>query len=238
VVSHLFYRCHDETYDESRMISLPVDAQDGMVDLQFRLPTGIRPDYLRLDPADFPGIYGLSRVMLQESDDLQEKELPQLSSRLGHINGEWVESGGMPSLRLVSFDGDPSFEFEVGTALTEAAGDQGLQVTTRVDYEIVVSDPVLHRLLEQQAMVSMRQLSRARVDVQNLAGALSQQQKNTQELAHQFSQQREDIRSLTHAFSQQCLDALAASQQLQQSIGQLASRNFWSKLRRLIKRGR
>jgi len=252
VVSHLFYRRRDEAYDENRMISQPVDAQDGVVDLQFHLPAGIRPDYLRLDPADFPGIYGLKRVFLQESGDLQEKELPQLASRLGHVNGEWVESAATPSLRLVSFDGDPSVEFEVGSALGEVAVEQGLRVTTRVDYEVVISDPVLHRLLEQQAVVSMRQLSRARVDVQNLAGALSQQQKSTQSLAHTFSQQRENmqvlaeqlsrqrenLQDLVHEFSQQRMEALAALQQLQQSVDHLTRNNFWSRLKRLVKRGR
>ena len=237
VISHLFYRRHDEAYDESRMISQPVDAEDGVVDLQFRLPAGIRPDYLRLDPADFPGIYGLRRVMLQESSESQGTELPQLQGRLGHVNGEWMEAAGIQSLRLVSFDDDPSVEFEVGSALAEVAGDEGLQVTMRVDYEVVVSNPVLHRLLEQQAIVSMRQLSRARVDVQNLASALSQQQGSMQGLAQEFSQQRGNIQDLAQEFSQQRIEALATLQQLQQSIDQLARRGFWSWLRRLIKRG-
>jgi hypothetical protein len=205
VVGHLFYRRHDEAYDESRMISLPVDAEDGVVDLQFRLPPGIRPDYLRLDPADFPGIYGLRRVILQDGSDSQGEELPQLQGRLGHVNGEWAQAGGIQSLRLISFDDDPSVEFEVGSALAESAVKDGLQVTIRIDYEVVVTDPVLHRLLEQQAIVSMRQLSRARIDVQNLARTLS--------------------------------EALAALQKLQQSIDQLATRSFWSWLRRFIKRG-
>jgi hypothetical protein len=251
VVSHLFYRRHDEAYDESRMISQPVDGEDGVVDLQFRLPAGVRPDYLRLDPADFPGIYGLRRVMLQESSDSQGEELPQLPGRLGHVNGEWMEAAGIQSLRLVSFDDDPSVEFEVGSALAEAASNEGLQVTIRVDYEVVVSNPVLHRLLEQQAIVSMRHLSRARVDVQNLARTLSQQQGSMQDLAQEFSQQRGsmqglaqefsqqrgNIQDLAQEFSQQRIEALATLQQLQQSIDLLARRGFWSWLRRLIKRG-
>lgn len=237
VISHLFYRCHDQAYDETRMISLPVDAEDGVVDLEFRLPAGIRPDYLRLDPADFPGIYGLRRVMLQDGGDSKGEELPQLYGRLGHVNGEWAQAGGIQSLRLVSFDDDPSVEFEVGSALAESAGDEGLRVTIRVDYEVVVSNPVLHRLLEQQAMVSMRQLSRARVDVQNLAHAFSQQQRNMQDLALEFSQQRASVQDLAQEFSQQRIEALTAQQQLQQSIDQLAARSFGSWLRRLIKRG-
>jgi len=265
VVSHLFYRRHDEAYDESRMISLPVDAENGSVDLRFRLPVGLRPDYLRLDPADFPGIYGLRRVMLQDGNDSPVGELPQLHDRLGHVNGEWIESAGMQSLRLVSFDDDPSVEFEIGSALADAAGAEGLQVTIRVDYEVVVSDPVLHRLLEQHAIVSMRHLSRARVDVQNLDRSLSQQRSIVQDLAQEFSQQRSIVQDLAQECSQQRsivqglaqefsqqrssvlglvqevsmqrAEARLALQQLQQGIDQLATRTFWSRLRRLIKRG-
>ncbi|WP_217318934.1 class I SAM-dependent methyltransferase [Rhodanobacter sp. B05] len=265
VVCQLFYRGRDEAYDESRMISQPVDATDDTVDLQFRLPVGIRPDYLRFDPADFPGIYGLKRVMLQEGADSHVKELPQLPGRLGHVNGEWVDAAGMHTLRLVSFDGDPNVEFEIGSALAEVVGDDGLQITIRVDYELVVSDPALHRLLEQQAAVSMRRYARARVDVQNLSQAFSQQRGEMQGLAQAFSQQRgemqslaqafsqqrgevqnlsqavsqqrDEVQSLTHAFSQQREEVTLALQQLQQGINLLARRGFWPRLRRFIKRG-
>jgi len=251
VVCHLFYRGRDEAYDESRMISQPVDATDGTVDLQFRLPAGIRPDYLRLDPADFPGVYGLKRVMLQEGADSQVKELPQLSGRLGHVNGEWVDAASMHTLRLVSFDGDPNVEFEIGSALAEVAGSDGLQITIRVDYELVVSDPVLHRLLEQQAAVGMRRYARARVDVQNLSQAFSQQRSEVQNLSRAFSQQRsevqnlsqavlqqrDEVQSLARAFSQQREEVTFALQQLQQSIDLLARRGLWPRLRRFIKRG-
>ena len=203
VVGHLFYRHIDEAYDESRMISLSVDAQDGLVDLQFHLPAGVRPDYLRLDPADFPGIYGLRRVVLQDGGDTPEIELSRLHARLGHVNGEWVEAAGATSLRLVSFDDDPSIEFKVGDVLAEGGADQALHVTVRVDYELVVSDPVLHRLLEQQAVVSMRQVSRARVDVQHLERALAQQQQQMLDLSREYSLQRTSLQGLAQDFPQQ-----------------------------------
>jgi hypothetical protein len=203
VVGHLFYRRLDEAYDESRMISLSVDAQDGVVDLEFRLPAGVRPDYLRLDPADFPGIYGLRRVVLHCAGDTPEIELSQLHARLGHVNGEWVETAGLTSLRLISFDDDPSIEFKVGDVLAEGGADQALQVTVRVDYELVVSDPVLHRLLEQQSVASMRQVSRARVDVQHLEHALAQQQQQMLELSREYSLQQTSLQGLAQDFSQQ-----------------------------------
>lgn len=220
VVSHLFYRHRDEAYDESRMISLPVDASDGLLDLQFRLPVDIRPDYLRLDPADFPGLYGLRRVIFQDGTDSKAEELPELNARLGYVNGEWLDAGAMQSLRLVSFDDDPSIEFEIGSALADARLDKGLQVTIRVDYEIVVSNPVLHRLLEQQAFVGMRQLARARVDVQSLTRLLLQQYEKVQGLAREvpkaFSRHQADVQSLAQELSQQ----LASVNALEQAFSQ------------------
>jgi hypothetical protein len=225
VVSHLFYRHRDEAYDESRMISVPVDAHDGLVDLQFQLPAGVRPDYLRLDPADFPGIYGLRRVVLQPGGDAAQFELPQLPARLGHINGECVEAVGLGSVRVVSFDDDPSIEFEIGNALAEYSGGQGLQVTVQVDYEIVVSDPVLHHLLVQQAIVGMRQFSRARVDVQHLERSLVQHQQHMHDLSREYSLQSACVQGLTREFSQQqqSLHDLAREfSQQQQSLHDLA----------------
>lgn len=221
VLCHLFYRGREEAYDESRMISQPVDAIDGTVDLRFRLPLGVRPDYLRLDPADFPGIYGLKRVVLQEGADSPAKELPGLADRLGHVNGEWVEASGAHSLRLASFDGDPNVEFEIGSALAETAGSEGLQVTIRVDYELVVSDPVLHHLLEQPAAVSMRRYARARVDMQGLSGMVSRQHEEVRGLSQALSQQREDVQGLSQAFTQQQGELQGVTQALSQQRSEL-----------------
>ncbi|GAB2555851.1 class I SAM-dependent methyltransferase [Rhodanobacter koreensis] len=220
VVCHLFYRHHDEAYDESRMISQPVDVSDDIVDLQFRLPAGICPDYLRLDPADLPGVYGLKRVMLRQTGDVEGRLLDQLPGRLGHINGELLPANNMHSLRIVSFDGDPNVEFEVGSALVAGSGDESLEVTVRVEYEVVVCDPVLHYLLERQAMTSMLQLSRARVDIQNLSRAFSRQGMETQAAL-----------ASNHATTQ------VALQKLQQGIDELARRGLWSRVRRVIKGG-
>jgi hypothetical protein len=227
VVCHLFYRGHDEAYDESRMLSQPVDAADGVVDLNFRLPAGARADYLRVDPADLPGVYGLSRVMVRQGSDAPSRSLERLLDRLGHIHGELLPSADPQSLRLLSFDDDPHLEFEVGSALVQDGHAHRLELEVRVNYEVVVRAPTLHRLLERQAAVlnEMCQLSRKRVDVQNLA--------------RQFSQQRVAL----HGFGEQFLELAAESQRretalqdrlqrLEQSIDQLARRTLWSWFRR------
>ena len=238
VISHLYYRAQDETFDDSRMLSQAIDAVDGVVDLQFVLPAGIRPDYLRLDPADLPGIYGMGRVALQLGDDSPVQELPRLSDRLGHVSGELLPAAGTSSLRLVSFDDDPNVEFEIGSALD--AGPQGaaLKVTLRVEYEAIIGAPLLRHLLEQQAasLTDMRQLSHARVDVQNLAREFQLQRVMQQQLAREFQLQRVMQQQLAMEIDHVRTTLQGNLQQLQQSVDTLARRNFWSLLKRLIKR--
>jgi hypothetical protein len=218
VVCHLFYRDRDEAFDESRMISQPVDATNGVLDLQFRLPVGIRPDYLRLDPADLPGVYGLSGVVLRQQADGVVRNLDRLPDRLGHINGELLPTFGKQSVRLISFDGDPNVEFEVGSSLVEGHRDNWLEVTVRVEYELVIHDSSLHHLLQQQgtSLTDMRRLAGERADVQGLAHAFQQQRADVQGLAHAFQQQRTDVQGLAHAFQQQRTDVQGLAHAFQQ----------------------
>ena len=225
VICHLYYRRHDEAFDESRMISQPVDATDGLVDLQFRLPPGSRADYLRIDPADLPGVYRLSGVVLRQQGGDVGQNLDRLPDRLGHVSGELLPTFGTQAVRLVSFDDDPNVEFEIGSSLVEREGGATLEVTIRVEYELVVRDPSLHYLLEQRgaALIDMRRLSRERADVQKLASA--------------FQQQLIEMRSLAAELDHNNKVALSTLQPLEQSLDQLVRRSFWSVIRRIVKRG-
>jgi hypothetical protein len=250
VVCHLYYRSHDEAFDESRMISQPVDVADSLVDLQFRLPPGSRADYLRLDPADLPGVYGLSRVVLRQQGGGLVRNLDRLPDRLGHINGELLPTFGTQSVRLVSFDGDPNVEFEVGSSLVEADGDVPLEVTIRIEYELVIRDPSLHHLLEQQgtALTDIRRLSGERADVQGLKNVFQQQRMEMQNLAASLYrlemqnraaiQQGLEMQNLAAIQQRVEMQNLAASlQRLEQGVDQLARRSLWSVISRMIKRG-
>jgi hypothetical protein len=244
VVCHLYYRTHAEAYDEGRMISQPVDATDGVVDLQFRLPVGQRADYLRLDPCDLAGVYRLSELTLRQGSNGSPKSLDDLSARMGHLNGELLPDPSLRSLRLVSFDGDPHVEFEIDSVLGEWRGDEALELSIRVEYEVVVSDPVLHGLLEKQSasLTGMRQLARERVNVQSLSGEFTRQREELRALSVEFTRQREDLRVLSSEFTRQRenLQGLAGHAQavqsslqgVQQGIDVLSKRSFWSWLRR------
>lgn len=240
VTCHLFYRRQSEAYDESRMISHTVDTADGAVDLQFRLPAGMRPDYLRLDPADLPGIFAMSRIRMRQEGERTGQGLDRLRDRLGHVHGELLPTVNADGVRLVCFDDDPNIEFEVGSALAQWTDHSPIDVTIRVEYELVVSDPMLHCLLEQQAtsLSSMRQLLRARVDVQNLGREMSAQQLGMHALAQQFSQQQTEIGVLAGRLEQQHAATLTGLQQLKLGIDLLAMRGPLARIRRILNRGR
>jgi len=267
VACHLYYRCHDQAFDETRMISQPVDPADGVLDLQFRLPAGNRADYLRIDPADLPGVYGLSRVMVRREGEAAWRALAGLPDRLGHVNGELLPTMSTQSLRLASFDEDPYVEFEVGSALAEWRANEWLDVAIRVEYEVVVSAPALLRLLERQALqiTGMHRLSIERKDMQNLARDFTRQRKELLDLAREILQQRAvvqdlagevagrvelqrlagqltnqslEVQRLAESLERDRVVTQSALQQLQQGIDQLARRGLWQRIRRVIRRGK
>jgi hypothetical protein len=185
VVCQLYFRRKDQPFDDSRMFSQRVDSADGVVDLHFRLPAGARPDYLRIDPAGVPGVYGIGRIVLECGG--QTRELPDLAARLGHVNGQLIPADGAPMLRLVSFDDDPNLEFDVGSEIVAAADTATIGITIRVDYEAAIRDPSLRHLLvrQVQSLSDMRQLWRERIELQALASALADQQGMRRQISHQ-----------------------------------------------------
>ena len=201
---HLFYRQRDESFDESRMLSLPLDAADGVLDLRFRLPAGTMPDYLRIDPADHPGVYGFGRVALRQQADADWRELDGLPARLGHVHGELLPARTTQDVRLVSFDDDPNLEFEVGSALPERRAGEWLDIAVRVDYEVVIDAPALQRLLERQSesLSGMVQLSRERIDLQKLARDFAGQKNQLQILAGELGSQREVLHGQSLEFAE------------------------------------
>lgn len=176
VLCHLYYRQHDESYDDARMISMPVDPHDGVLDLHFQLPSGIRPDYMRLDPADLPGVYGLQHILLKQGGNALR--LDRLRDRLGHVQGELLPSLNADQLRLTSFDDDPYLEFETGSALLDALRDEApLELVVRIEYEALLIDPLVRRLFERQmaTIKDMQQLSQARMELRSIVHEIQQQ---------------------------------------------------------------
>lgn len=228
VVCQLYFRSTNQPFDDTRMLSQTVDSCDRMVDLHFRLPADTRPDYLRIDPAGVPGVYGIGRIVLECGG--KTRELPDLSARLGHVNGQLILADGASMLRLVSFDDDPNLEFEVGSDLAEAGDTATIGITIRVDYEAVIRDPSSRHLLERQihSLTDMRQLWRERIELQTLSSTLVDQQELHRQLLRQQGLHQQLLMQQVvhqHELQQQLL--------LQQESQQQEWRNYVSQQREL-----
>ena len=216
LVCHLYYRKGDESFDDSRMMSMEVDASQGVLDVRFRLPVGVAPDYVRFDPADFPGVYLIHGVQLNGCDVNGAKSLDPLHEHLGHVQGELLPRAGSQCVRVACFDDDPYVEFEVAAAVNGFSGNEVLEVTVRIGYEVVITDPAIHRILEWQALSDMRVLSHARVDVQGLSRDISAKFAGMERVIQQ------DVVN----------DISTRLTKMEQAVQKLASRNIWSWFRR------
>jgi hypothetical protein len=219
VVCHLYYRRADEPYDDARKVSFEVNALEGTLDVQFQLPRGVLPDYLRIDPADHPGIYGLQQVCLRQGGDVHAKPLKRLGDRLGHVEGELLQRIGMQSVYFASFGDDPYVEFEVGSAMAGFSEDETLEVVARIDYEIVLAEPSVRRLIERHAVTDIHERARAKVDVQNLA----------RDMSRQFA----EVSKQLAAISAQFIEMNARLNQIEFTI----RRSIWQRIRSWLRRG-
>ena len=251
IVCQLFYRGCNEGFDEERMLSCKVDPAHGTLDLRFRLPAGTRPDYLRLDPADLPGIYGLQQVTLGWNGQ-EAQALSGLPDRIGHVSGELLPTLGPPSLRLISFDHDPYVEFEIGSALEAADVAEGLEVLVRVVYELVLTDRASLRMIEQNALflTDMGERAVQRADVSRIQRELALQRTEAARLSADVARhralldaelkaQRESLRHLVeqsgHIGATQAV-LTGEMVRLGQGIQLLMRRRVWSRIRRLFGR--
>lgn len=173
IVSRLYYRQRSEGYDDGRSIPMVLDVSDPVLDVTFRLPSGARPDYLRLDFSDFPGIYELQGVSVKRAGS-SAVALEGLTGRLGFVHGEFLPGLRDGGLRMAGFDNDPYLEFEVGSALDGLSGDAPFEVTTRIAYEVVLDDPIVRQLMERHAasVRDMAELSRQRMDMRDTTAEL------------------------------------------------------------------
>jgi hypothetical protein len=211
VVCHLYYRRSDESYDDARKISVEVDIVQGVLDVEFRLPQGVAPDYLRVDPSDHPGVYGLRQIRLGRANGVEARPLEQLSQRLGHVEGELLQRAGTQGVCFASFDDDPYVEFEVGSVLADHAGHGAVEVVIRIDYEVVLVEPSSRRLIERYGLADLRERARARLDIQGLSREMSQQFVET---------------------SQRLAETNARLSEIERCIDGLAKRSIWSWFRR------
>lgn len=150
-VAHLYYRDADEPFDDRRMISWPLPDASGELDLRFRLPADSRPEFLRFDPVDLPGVFDVRGAELHALATGEYWPVPDLTLRLGAISGERLTSAETGSVRIASFGDDPYLEFFVGDLVAQAPATGAIEAVMHVRYDAVIESPSSRRLLQHHA---------------------------------------------------------------------------------------
>jgi hypothetical protein len=181
----IYYRGRDDGYDEQRsmMQTLPGSVVRTM-DFRFSLPENLRPDFIRIDPADAPGVYGMFRLALEYKDAAAPEGVGLLDIRkVGHLNAENLHPIGGRWLRFAAFHDDPSAEFSLAEVWQQLGDREVLALRVGIDYEAVLLDPtVQHIAYEQGLALAQRIPPPVAVDEFRLFTQLSRLEHGIQEL--------------------------------------------------------
>lgn len=143
--SRLYYRRHGEGNIEERslLVTSSPELFDGRTLVQFQLKPGLRPDVLRFDPADAPGIFGIASIRFQAGAASSEVRLETSSPRMLGINADRLTAHAPYFLRFTALHSDPGFEFIVDDLWTQFDDADTIDVVFDVNFEAVLGDPVL-----------------------------------------------------------------------------------------------
>jgi hypothetical protein len=174
VTACLYYRSHGQNYAEERLFKQPINVEQDEFEFKFSLPAGERPDFIRIDPADYPGVFGIGEVRFSAGE--KSWKLDDLHSWLGAVSGEIVPTPWERDsrLRIVCFGPDPYIEIEVTEAYADFPKDAALTLHFKVQYEAVISQPGLWKMAraEMQAISDLRKIATDQADLRALTRQL------------------------------------------------------------------
>lgn len=146
----IFYRMRGEDHDEQRSLSrmLPVAATGQRLNTTFWLRNGLRPDFLRIDPADAPGVFGMASIEMRCGDARVIFEFGR--ERISAFNGDLLPPISGCSIRMASFHDDPWFEIDVGSAMAALPVADDIELTLYLVYESVLHSPAMRILASEE----------------------------------------------------------------------------------------
>ncbi|MDQ7996430.1 MAG: class I SAM-dependent methyltransferase [Luteibacter sp.] len=154
ITCRAYYRSSSEIFENARAGMAELSRPQGRHALEIDLPQGVRPDFVRLDPADHPGVFEIMGVSLTVGDDIVE--LTDLASRVRVVSGDLIASP--PSrLRLVSFGDDPHVELSVNDIVHGFSAHGAVRIKLTIDYQVIVNVPALWPMAQAQE-VALRQV--------------------------------------------------------------------------------
>jgi hypothetical protein len=163
VTCRLYLRGDGDTYSEESSLQQALSAPEGSCELEIPVGDIGFPDFVRVDFSETPGVFGVAAIAFVAADgDVFDAD--RLESRISRVNGELLPSRALGTVRLVSFDEDPHVEFDVRDVAAAAKGRRLSKLALRLDYELVASDPVMWRLLDEAGKaISELRLGESRV---------------------------------------------------------------------------
>jgi hypothetical protein len=172
VTCRVFYRDGNQDYDESRVVMAEFAAPEGPLALDFAFPEGVRPEFIRIDPADHAGVFRLSGMAFSVAGTSSSIDDP--AARVVHVSGDLLPDVPRGEIRLVAFTEDPHVEFSVRDVVQRLPEDGDLQLAVTIGFDVVLNEPSLWSLAraQEQALQTLKQTIYAAAPVVQAGAAL------------------------------------------------------------------
>ncbi|UNK41910.1 class I SAM-dependent methyltransferase [Luteimonas sp. S4-F44] len=133
----VYFRSPNEDFAESNQTCVSRSLETGPAALRFRLVAGAEGGRVRVDPAESPGVFGISRCALLAEDGTVVREIENLESRIVTLGGDLLRPRAPNWLRWVGLDDDPYVELDLPELSGECAPSVFFLELT-LDYEVIV----------------------------------------------------------------------------------------------------
>lgn len=168
----LYYRSADHGYTEDKTVGRIV-KDTGLTRVAFELPVDAEFDYIRVDPAAVPGVYGLVSVSFIDANGAILHELGNVADRVTVINGKQLQPRQPSWIRWLETGRDPYVELRMDDLGHRLASLGPVTVVVVVDYELVPTDAHTLAVMETLADID-RSASRQTLEVSHAIVAINE----------------------------------------------------------------
>lgn len=173
----IYHRMHGEIFEQHRSMSqhLDVSGFGDTTEWRFKLGMVNRPDVIRIDPAEYAGVFTLNQLVLESHSTGRALHLGPGQARLLAVSGELIEAPAESGWRIVSFGEDPWFELDMTGAWSFFAEDEDIEISISISYEIVLLDNSMRYVARKQEAASdlVRKKGRSDQELSNIRMTIS-----------------------------------------------------------------
>ncbi|HJW45842.1 MAG TPA: class I SAM-dependent methyltransferase, partial [Lysobacter sp.] len=155
----LYHRTEDGAYAEDKVLKRTLHVESGQARVSLRVAPEEIIDYIRVDPAELPGVFGLVKVQLVDAQGVLLHEVLDARERVTVLNGRCLDPVYPSWLRWIEMGRDPYVELRVADLFTQFRS-RVAEIVVVLDYELILTDPRALRALG--TMVDMQRATSAR----------------------------------------------------------------------------